>query len=773
MYNRFLISVSAFILLSGHLSVSGQSLCDLTITGAVIDISTFGPLKNANILVEETGQGSFTDATGLFVIQNLCPGDYHLSISHIGCASVRKFVQLTTDTIFQIELDHHSHHLDKVIITESRNAAGTQKSNVLQNNKIAENSNLNLGNLLENISGVNVLRTGYGIAKPVIHGLYGNRLLILNNGITLSGQQWGNDHSPEIDPLASNRIMVIKGTGVIQYQGSSLGSIIVLEPLKIEKDPHLHGKMSYFFDSNGKGHNINTRLQKSYNSLGWSLNTTLRKSGDRSSAEYFLRNTGNEEASLAFRIEKKHSEKWSSELYFSSFNTKIGILRGSHIGNLTDLEEALTRRVPFFTQAHFTYNIDAPYQTVGHHFIKLQSKYFLNDHQWLDFSYGGQLNIRKEYDIRRGSRSDRPSLSMTQFTHFIESKYSAQINHVWEFKTGVQFNLTDNTNNAETGILPLIPDYLSIENGAFSMITGKLSKFTVEAGLRYDFVYQNVAQISGTLPRTVNRYFNNFHNLNASTGLSTKLSEAFTVSANVGLNTRNPGINERYSNGLHQGVSGIEEGNISLQTEKAVKTTISLEGSLNNRLFFDIMGYYQHISDYIFLNPQDKFRLTIRGAFPVFSYEQTDAVIYGFDLGSTTVISDHFNFSAKYSYIRGKDISQHIPLIFIPPPNLTSGINFHLDKLSIINNFEADLSYRIVFQQSNLLPDQDFVVAPPAYSLLSAKIAGSLRVKNGSLNIYLKSDNLLNKAYRDYMNRQRYFADELGRNFTFGVSYQF
>ena len=51
-----------------------------------------------------------------------------------------------------------------------------------------------------------MLRNGSGISKPVIHGLFGNRVTILNNGITQSGQQWGNDHAPEIDPFVADHL---------------------------------------------------------------------------------------------------------------------------------------------------------------------------------------------------------------------------------------------------------------------------------------------------------------------------------------------------------------------------------------------------------------------------------------------------------------------------------------------------------------------------------------------------------------------------------------
>jgi iron complex outermembrane receptor protein len=61
-----------------------------------------------------------------------------------------------------------------------------------------------LGSILSSISGVNQLKTGTTISKPIIHGLYGDRISIVSNGVKLETQDWGTDHAPEIDPFAAN-----------------------------------------------------------------------------------------------------------------------------------------------------------------------------------------------------------------------------------------------------------------------------------------------------------------------------------------------------------------------------------------------------------------------------------------------------------------------------------------------------------------------------------------------------------------------------------------
>ena len=128
--------------------------------------------------------------------------------------------------------------------------------NAIYKEKIIAEGNKNLADVLATVSGVSVLKNGSGISKPIIHGLYGNRVTILNNGLVQAGQQWGNDHAPEIDPFVADHISVVKGAGSLQYGSSALGGVVMVDPYKISQDPHLHGKSTYVFQTNGLGHTL-------------------------------------------------------------------------------------------------------------------------------------------------------------------------------------------------------------------------------------------------------------------------------------------------------------------------------------------------------------------------------------------------------------------------------------------------------------------------------------------------------------------------------------
>lgn len=773
MYNKQTALCALFLAFFFH--AYGQT-CDVQLTGFVLDLSTDEPIPYANIYLKESQTGAVTDSVGYFVIGSLCPGDFHLSISHIGCETQELFVATNKDTALTIFLDHNGHMLSEVTIEQSSNTSSNQANTTLGSAAIESLVHLDIAAMMEGSAGVSLIKNGAGISKPVIHGLYGNRVTILNNGVAQSGQQWGVDHSPEIDPLVANSITVIKGVGALAYQGSSLGSVVLVEPNRIKKEPHVHGNAKYFFESNGRSNGLNLDVQQYGKHVAWRAVGTLKKSGDRHTPDYFLNNTGGEQANLALQLEKTWNYQWESDLYFSSFNASLGVLRGAHIGNLTDLSSALENETPLFTEPIFSYDIDAPRQQVNHHLIKAHTRFRPTQHEhFFDFSSAGQINNRKEFDVRRSGRSDIPALSLSQNTHFIEAKYHHYFKNNWKTISGVQATRTDNTNSPETGILPLIPDYISSEYGVYFLATKAWEKTTIDFGARYDFEQRNVAAISNSTPREILRYSTPYHNTSAMFGVKHNLGSKYkwVLNWNVGYANRNPEVNELYSNGLHQGVSGIEEGDPLLVPEQSLKTTLSLKKRLWERFGFEVLGYLQNISNYIFLNPQDEIRYTIRGAFPVFKYEQTNAIIGGVDLEATLRITKKLLFTGKYSFLQGHDQSNNLPLVFMPANSLLGTLRIPIPTLWKAENIEININNRYVFKQRNLLASQDFVEPPPAYYLLGASISAEQQIKKIRLKTFLRGENLLNQTYRDYLNRQRYFADDLGVNLVAGINVSF
>src|ERR1700761_6721569 len=111
---------------------------------------------------------------------------------------------------------------------------------------------LSLGESLKNIAGVNSLQTGPSISKPVIHGVYSNRILILNNGVRQEGQNWGNDHAPEIDPFIATKLSVNKGAASIRYGSDAIGGVVLVDPKDMRTTPGVGGEVDLVGMTNGR-----------------------------------------------------------------------------------------------------------------------------------------------------------------------------------------------------------------------------------------------------------------------------------------------------------------------------------------------------------------------------------------------------------------------------------------------------------------------------------------------------------------------------------------
>ena len=761
------------IVLSLTASAASAQHCNLTISGKITDRSTGSPLWFASIrLAEEPSKGSVSDIDGHFEITNACPGRYHLEITYVGFKEERIFVDITDHYTLDIELNPQDELLSEVVIHGIREENTPQISNVISEETISEQANKNLADMLEAIAGVSVLRNGSGISKPVIHGLYGNRITILNNGIPQAGQQWGIDHAPEIDPFVADHISVIKGASALEYGGNSLGNVILVEPDEINRDPHLHGFVNYIFQTNGRGHTVNTRLEQSSPWASWRFTGTGKFIGDTRAPDYYLTNTGRRELDLSLQVEKQLTDRWESTFYYSLFNADIGILRGSHIGNLTDLQEAIGRDEPYFTQDEFSYSINAPRQEVIHHLVKLDLRRSAGD-GFLRFTYGGQFNDRREFDVRRSGRSDIPALSLQLFSHTLESTWDKALGSDMSIRSGIQLNYADNSNDPETGILPLIPDYESLTASGFVIWQKFRDRWVMEAGGRYDFRNLDVTAISRTVPRTIERFDHQFNNYSFQSGFKYDIASNLNLNLNVGYARRAPEVNELYSFGLHQGVSGIEEGSPDLTPEASLKGILSAEWIISDKFFVQALGYWQTVSDYIYLQPQSDFRLTIRGAFPVFIYEQTDARIRGTDWVVSYTPVRSLKLGLVYAMIRGRDTGNDLALINLPSDNISGNITWFPGDNDLLSENSVKITGRYVFNQDRIRPEQDFMVPPDGYFLLGLEAGTHIHMKQNSLQLTIRVENMLNESYRDYLDRLRYFADAMGLNVNVGLKYSF
>lgn len=775
--------------------------CTNRLWGEVKDFHDGSSLAGATLVLSPSGQIVKTGANGTFSISGLCEGFYEVEVSHPACRTQFFEVRVSGDTYQKITLEHHLEELGEVVVAENRFRRKTKSASeqTLGEAVLERFSAATLGDALREVSGVSSLNTGNAIAKPVIHGLHSSRVLLIQNNVRMFDQEWGVEHAPNIDLNTVGNITVVKGASALRYGGDAIGGVIVAEAEKPPVRDSLYGKTFLTTATNGRGGSLSSEIIKGYaNGWNWKAQATLKRFGDMETPDYILSNTGvfNRNVALSLGL-NTFTQGFSA--YYSRYQTTAGILRASHIGNIEDLVRAINSGIPLRIDP-FTYSIQAPKQEITHQLAKIQYFKRFEEIGKINLQYAYQENHRLEFDIRRGADKEKPALDLKLSTHTLDALFEADAAAAYKLTGGITTGYQTNFPNPNTGVRRLIPDYTKIDAGVFITVSHNLSSaIEADAGVRYDYSYLNAKKFylksrweernyqadfshliigdygSEWLTRPIFR----FHNLAAMAGITYSIAPWANVRFNYGLANRNPNPAELFSDGLHHSAASIEVGDLRFKKERAHQVSITFEGSTHN-FSFQIAPYLNAIHNFILLQPTG-LQYTIRGAFPVLEYVQTNACLLGLDIDASLPLDKLLTLSTRFSYLHGNDVSNHIPLTDMPPMNCTTTLSFTKPEFY---NFNVSLESETVFRQ-NRYPDNNFNITtlyegnpvttlvaisnpPKGYQLFHLRSSLQFQLSEKlRMNVSGELENLLNVNYRNYLNRLRYYADEAGRNFLF------
>ena len=771
--------------------------CDLRLAGKVLDLHDNSPISAAVIYVEDSNETVFTDDNGVFVLENQCTQKINLKISHLHCDDLYIGVNLNKTTSRKFFLEHHIESLEEVVLEESKlkKLSSTAQSYVLSELQKDQYSGKGLAKALEQISGVNILTTGNGISKPMIHGMFGSRVGIIYDGIEIENQQWGQDHAPNIDQNAFDEIRLVKGAGVLKYSGETPGGIVVLENKLPAINDSLYGKSILNGYTNGRGLSFISSWTKSYsNGNYFKAQGTIKRSGDFSAPNYLLSNTGNNENNISFSMGKnKILSQWKTN--FSYFSQEIGILRSSHVGNVNDLVFAIESDKPTIINP-FDYQVNFPKQINKHYTASIQYSKRNSSNGKLNVKYSLQRNNRKEYDVRRGELKYKPAIDLTLNTHDLTSNYKWEKSN-WSLDSGVFFQIQDNYSNPDTGTRRLIPDYLRTRLGTyFTASLTPSNNFGMAFGFRFGHQNNHIKKYYKNSRWEVENYEERlgafvinevlsqklveqrliFNNLSFNTGVKLSILEKLKLSLNLFYTERAPDIAEMFSDGIHHSLATIEYGNPFLKSETTQKFVLNFEKDIGN-FKYNFSPYYTIGQNYIIIEPTG-IEYSIRGAFPVWEYRAISSTIRGFDFDFNLKLNKNFTVRSSSSWVEGFERKSKTPLINIPPFTSTNSIEFSIPKFK---SFSMVVSNKITLSQ-NQFPNHNFetsfvehgkrvdklvdISSPPnAYHLFSMEFHwGPYPFFSDKISVSLIFDNIFNASYRNYLNRLRFYADEMGRN---------
>ncbi|HEX8330445.1 MAG TPA: TonB-dependent receptor [Hymenobacter sp.] len=758
-------------------------ICSLALAGQVVDHESATILPGATARLLETGEVSAADSYGNYHF-HVCAGTYHIEVSFVGFRSETAEVRVGSSVVRNFQLHPDAVQLAGAVVRGQAPAAPpTQATAALTGRDLAATRGQSLGEALLKVSGVSAIQTGPNVFKPMIHGLHSNRVALLNNGVRQEGQQWGQDHGPEIDPFVASQLTVVKGAAGVRYGADAIGGVVLAQPAALPDsagttaDLHLVGA-----SNNGLGA-ASATVQGSPTklpALAWRAQGTVRRAGLSRTPDYWISSSALAEYNYSAAVGWR-ANRWGAEAFVSQYNAKLGLYPVPENWNLVARGSS-----PPPLPASFTYALDRPYQQIQHTLVKLSGFYKLNG--WggrLSATLAQQADRRGEYDKYR-PRNDNvaaknlPELDYRNQTTTADLRWELHQHGNFGGELGLSGTAQDNT--YRPGSRFFIPYYTNLTAGAYALGHWRPGPWLVEAGLRLDrrsLSTRRPTRVSGDF--AVVRESFAFTTPAASAGVVREVGPHVTLRADMSLLQRAPAANERASQGVHNGIyeEGYDitrpAGAAPLGPETARSAAFSVSWHDHPRLNGELTVYQTTIRNYIYQTPVPPV-LDIRGLFPSYRYQQTDAQFRGVDLLVAYRVARPLTLGLKAATVVERDLRQNDYLILAPADRVEGWLRYEAGPPPAdaaprrVGGFYAQLGAQAVRRQTRVPRDneqRDYQDPPPGYWLLGAELGGTLRLgPRTPLEISLTGTNLLDTRYRDYLNRYRYFLDELGRNVT-------
>ncbi len=622
---------------------------------------------------------------------------------------------------------------------------------------------------------MNAIQSGPSIAKPVIHGLHSNRVLVINNGVRQEGQQWGAEHAPEVDPFIASQIAVIKGAASVRYGADAIGGVVSLSPGPLPTSIGIGGDVYAVGASNGSLGTLSSELRGAGGGrlvgLAYRIQGTYKRGGNFNAPDYVLKNTGLEETDGSAEVGYKR-KRLDAGIYYSLYRTKNGIFEGSHVGNVADLFAAFNRAQPI-AQSGFSYAINRSYQQVNHELAKGVVKYTFQNQGWVEATFARQRDLREEYDISLPYTNDpeilkKPQVSFQLITHTLEVVYHQPVRYRLSGSIGVA---GATQGNVFKGIRYLIPNFRNYTAGLFAIERYAIGRLSFEAGIRYDYRWLRVYRLNNTTLQPYSATFD-YNNLTGTVGATCRVSDKLNVRFNTGNAWRSPSVNELYIHGIHFSDARYQNGDSSLLSERSWNTSLAVEyrGKIAS---VDLDVYNNLIDNYIYERPLAQPVTLISGAYPAFQYTQDRAVIQGVDLLVDVHLTRYVSAQSKATIVRGRNLTQGNFLLYMPADRFSNGLTCALKKIGFLKEPFISLENVSVLRQWRVPGNSDYVAPPKGYSIFNANIGFATNIGKGKLTVGLAINNLANTKYRDYLNHFRYYSDELGVNFIIRTKLSF
>ncbi|MBA2611937.1 MAG: TonB-dependent receptor [Bacteroidetes bacterium] len=743
----FILSLICF----GDLLIAQNKLTG-NVINAIDSLSVAGVIINIPALNIQTE----TDARGNFKINNIPNGYYQVQAIKPGFTHFTEVVFINDSVIKKnIQLKQNPNHLNEIVVygnQESKKSETANTIDVLDSKTMRELGALSLSDGIAKLPGVNQLSTGAGISKPVIRGLFGNRIQTVLLGMRFDNQQWQDEHGLGLTDIGVDRIEIIKGPTSLFYGSEAMGGVLNIINEKNAPVGKTQADVSTRFFSNTYGYAVDAGVKRSTQKMNWGI-----RLGNESHADY---SDGNNNRVLNSRFGGNVGKAFLGFKHKRWINENNYLIAKNNFGFLMDAYQVFD-----VADDRLSRSFERPHHTVLINMFTSQNTFLLNASK-LKVNLGFHSNNRQEQEGASGISLD---MILNTYTGLIN--WTKNFNETTELVIGYQNQYQTNVNN---GSRIIVPNANFFETSLFSYLKKRFKYAVMEGGIRYD--HKSIETLSTGVLNSGSVYnpgvniipaLRNYNTVNGALGISIFDSKHLNIKLNGSSGYRGPNLAELSSNGLHEGSLRYELGNVNLKVEQNICTDVYAEYYNNN---FTLFGgaYLNHFFNYIYLQPSNDDYLGFR----IYNYIQKDATLQGAE-GGIKIHPAKAKFlliQSSYSGILGKT-SDNEYLPFIPAQKINNEVKFRADKIGKLKSSFMAIGYTYVWAQNT--PNQ-FETSTASYDLVNASLGTELRGAKSNLIISLAGNNLLNKAYYDHLSRFKYFGIyNIGRSISLNLKFQF
>lgn len=651
-----------------------------------------------------------------------------------------------------------------VVIAHPLSGEGlSQASEVLQGAELDRKRSASIGDTLGREPGIHSAQFGKTAGRPVIHGLGGPRVRIMEDRIdTLDVSVTSADHAVSIEPFIAERIEVLKGPSTLLYGSGAIGGVVDVHTGRI---PHavpektISGGLETRFDNNTDGNTTAVKLNGGGGSFAWHLDGAFRD-GDEYEIPGFaesatLRALEEAEEAAEGGAGGEEEEEVSGYLPGSQFETKsfaggasyvfdrgfFGVSIGridsdyglpgghGHEEGEGEEEEEEEEGNPLLeleqTRTDLELGITDPFGS----FTGLNVRLGINDYEHREIEPNGEVatNFSNEaWELR------------------------AELLYEWDQISGA-FGIqhTDREFSA-LGEEAFVPPVDTQDTGLFWVAERNFDGFDLEGGLRFGKVRHD-PQVGSD---------EDFTTYSVSLGVVAPVGDAWQFGAVADYSSRAPVSEELYSNGPHLVTNAFELGDPNLDNERAVNlaATLRFESDVWDAT---VTAYVTEFTDYIY----EQATGAEEDGLAVFQFQQNDARFIGIDLETNAQVAQWDGGSLKLramaDYVSAElDVSGDDDVPRIPP--FRYGLGFELNQ----GIFTASVDYVHVDDQDDVSPAE---LPTSDYDDLTAYVGVDIPFGEGSFNLFLAGKNLTDDEQRLHTSFIKDLAPAPGRTVELGL----